>query len=219
LENRSVSSDQPRFNRSHYSKNWKRKMANNQTSLGASANEQWLKQYYFTRAAFSVLWVTAALIFGQQSSAVAAALLIVYPAWDAAANVVDAARSGGLAVNRSQAINVAASSIMTIAVIIALMRSMNWVLAAFGLWAVFAGLLQLGTAVRRWKTSGGQWAMVLGGGQSALAGALFIFQAQMVQEPSISTVAGYAGVGAFYFLVSAVWLSIALSRRSVHPIS
>jgi len=59
----------------------------------------------------------------------------------------------------------------------------------------------------------------LSGGQSSLVGALFIFQAQMPQEPSISTVAGYAGVGAFYFLVSAIWLSIALSRRSTQPIS
>lgn len=194
-------------------------MSNNQTSRAPRGNEQWLKQYYFTRAAFSVLWVAAALTAGRHSFAVAAGLLIIYPAWDAIANVIDAARSGGLAANRSQAINVAASAAMTIAVILALTMNMNWVLGAFGLWAIFSGLLQLGTAVRRWKTNGGQWAMILSGGQSAVAGALFIFQAQMPQEPSISAVAGYAGVGAFYFLVSAVWLSTALSRRSVHPIS
>ncbi|HCV73639.1 MULTISPECIES: DUF308 domain-containing protein [Agrobacterium] len=194
-------------------------MSNNQTSRAPRGNDQWLKQYYFTRAAFSVLWVAAALTAGRHSFAVAAALLIIYPAWDAIANVIDAARSGGLAANRSQAINVAASSVMTIAVILALTMNMNWVLGAFGLWAIFSGLLQLGTAVRRWKTSGGQWAMILSGGQSSLVGALFIFQAQMPQEPSISTVAGYAGVGAFYFLVSAIWLSIALSRRSTQPIS
>ncbi|NSY61715.1 DUF308 domain-containing protein [Agrobacterium tumefaciens] len=194
-------------------------MSNNQTSRAPRGNDQWLKQYYFTRAAFSVLWVAAALTAGRHSFAVAAALLIIYPAWDAIANVIDAARSGGLAANRSQAINVAASSVMTIAVILALTMNMNWVLGAFGLWAIFSGLLQLGTAVRRWRTSGGQWAMILSGGQSSLVGALFIFQAQMPQEPSISTVAGYAGVGAFYFLVSAIWLSIALSRRSTQPIS
>ncbi|AGB73164.1 MULTISPECIES: DUF308 domain-containing protein [Rhizobium] len=190
-------------------------MSNNQTSRVASGNDQWLKQYYFTRAVFSVLWVAAAFTLGQHSFAVAATLLVIYPAWDAVANVVDASRSGGFAVNRSQAINVMASSVMTIVVILALTMSMNWVLGAFGLWAIFSGVLQLGTAVRRWKTSGGQWVMVLSGGQSAVAGALFIFQAQMPQEPSISTVAGYAGVGAFYFLVSAIWLSIALSRRSM----
>lgn len=194
-------------------------MSNNQTSRAPRGNDQWLKQYYFTRAAFSVLWVAAALTAGRHSFAVAAALLIIYPAWDAIANVIDATRSGGLAANRSQAINVAASSVMTIAVILALTMNMNWVLGAFGLWAIFSGLLQLGTAVSRWRTSGGQWAMILSGGQSSLVGALFIFQAQMPQEPSISTVAGYAGVGAFYFLVSAIWLSIALSRRSTQPIS
>ncbi len=194
-------------------------MSNNQTSRAPRGNDQWLKQYYFTRAAFSVLWVAAALTAGRHSFAAAAALLIIYPAWDAIANVIDAARSGGLAANRSQAINVAASSVMTIAVILALTMNMNWVLGAFGLWAIFSGLLQLGTAVSRWRTSGGQWAMILSGGQSSLVGALFIFQAQMPQEPSISTVAGYAGVGAFYFLVSAIWLSIALSRRSTQPIS
>jgi len=194
-------------------------MSHNQTSRAPRGNDQWLKQYYFTRAAFSVLWVAAALTAGRHSFAVAAALLIIYPAWDAIANVIDATRSGGLAANRSQAINVAASSVMTIAVILALTMNMNWVLGAFGLWAIFSGLLQLGTAVRRWRTSGGQWAMILSGGQSSLVGALFIFQAQMPQEPSISTVAGYAGVGAFYFLVSAIWLSIALSRRSTQPIS
>lgn len=190
-------------------------MLKDQNLYAASGNEQWLKQYYFLRAAFSVSWVAAALTVGQHSFAVAAALLIIYPAWDAAANVVDAAKSGGLANNRSQAINGTASSVMTIAVILALTMSMNWVLGAFGLWAIFSGLLQLGTALRRWKTSGGQWAMILSGGQSAVAGALFMFQAQMPQEPSISTVAGYAGVGAFYFLVSAIWLSISLSRRGM----
>ncbi|QKJ94496.1 DUF308 domain-containing protein [Agrobacterium pusense] len=194
-------------------------MSNNQISRAARGNDQWLKQYYFTRAAFSVLWVAAALTAGRHSFAVAAALLIIYPAWDAIANVIDATRSGGLAANRSQAINVAASSVMTIAVILALTMNMNWVLGAFGLWAIFSGLLQLGTAVRRRKTNGGQWAMILSGGQSSVAGALFIFQAQMPQEPSIATVAGYAGVGAFYFLVSAIWLTIALSRRIMHPIS
>lgn len=190
-------------------------MANNQASFAARANEQWLRQYYFARASFSVLWVAAALTVGGQSFGVAAALLIAYPAWDAAANVLDAARNGGLAANRSQAINATTSSIMTIAVIIALTMSMNCVLGAFGLWAIFSGLLQLGTAVRRWKMSGGQWAMVLSGGQSALAGAVFLYQAQTPQEPSIFTVAGYVGFGAFYFLVSAISLSVRLSRRGM----
>ena len=56
--------------------------------------------------------------------------------------------------------------------------------------------------------------MVLSGAQSALAGAFFIFQARMPAEPSIATVVGYAGFGAFYFLVSAVGLTIKARRRT-----
>lgn len=88
------------------------------------------------------------------------------------------------------------------------------VLGIFGAWAILSGLLQLGTAVRRWKRFGAQWAMVLSGGQSALAGGFFIFQAAMPAVPSIANVAGYAAVGALYFLVSAVWLTVGTWRRS-----
>ncbi|MGO7669749.1 DUF308 domain-containing protein [Rhizobium ruizarguesonis] len=188
-------------------------MTTDQTTVASGDREEWLTRYYVTRAAFSAIWVAAALTAGQQSLAVAAGLLILYPAWDAAANLVDAGRSGGLANNRSQAINVAVSAVTTAAVIVALTMSMNWVLGVFGLWAIFSGLLQLGTAVRRWKTDGGQWAMILSGGQSAVAGAFFIAQAQMPAPPSIANIAGYAGLGAFYFLVSAVWRSVTQMRR------
>lgn len=175
---------------------------------------QWLRQYYFLRAAFSVAWVIAAFAIAPSSALIAAALLIAYPAWDAAANYLDALRSGGLNQNRTQGLNVLVSLATTIAVILALQVSMNWVLGIFGAWAILSGLLQLGTAVRRWKRFGAQWAMVLSGGQSALAGGFFIFQATMPAVPSIANVAGYAAVGALYFLVSAVWLTVSTWRRS-----
>lgn len=188
-------------------------MTNVETHIAGDSGDDWLKHYYFSRAVFSILWVAAALTAGRQSFPVAAVLLVIYPAWDAAANYVDAIRNGGLANNRSQAINIGVSSVMTVAVVIALTIGMNWVLGAFGLWAIFSGLSQLGTAVRRWKTRGGQWAMVLSGGQSALAGAIFIAQALKPVEPSIANVAGYAGFGAFYFLVSAIWLTVGRMRQ------
>jgi uncharacterized membrane protein HdeD (DUF308 family) len=175
--------------------------------------EQWLKLYYFTRAAFSVAWVVAAFTVGQSSAVIAGLLLAAYPAWDAAANFLDASRSGGLNQNRTQALNVLVSLATTIAVILALQISMNWVLGVFGAWAILSGLLQLGTAIRRWRSFGAQWAMVLSGGQSALAGGFFIFQATMPQTPSIANVAGYAGVGAIYFLVSAIWLTVSAWRQ------
>ena len=189
-------------------------MTHHQTDLVRDDREQWLKQYYFIRAAFSVAWVVAAFAAAPSSRAIAGALLVLYPAWDAAANFVDALRSGGLAQNRTQALNVVVSLATTIAVLVALQASMNWVLGVFGAWAILSGLLQLGTAIRRWKSFGAQWAMVLSGGQSALAGGFFIFQATTPMSPSIANVAGYAGVGAIYFLVSAVWLTVSDWRRN-----
>ena len=150
---------------------------------------------------------------GQYSPTIAVILLVAYPAWDAAANYLDASRSGGLVQNRTQAINVVVSVATTLAVIAALQTNTSWVLAVFGAWAILSGLLQLGTAVRRWKSYGAQWIMILSGGQSALAGAFFILQSRMPTMPSISTVAGYAAFGAVYFAISAVWLSVSDLRR------
>ncbi|RXT42034.1 DUF308 domain-containing protein [Bradyrhizobium betae] len=188
-------------------------MAHHQLDLVRADRERWLKQYYFIRAAFSVAWVVAAFAVGSSSPAIAGALLVLYPAWDAAANFVDGLRSGGLNQNRTQALNVVVSLATMIAVLVALQTSMNWVLGVFGAWAILSGLLQLATAIRRWKGFGAQWAMVLSGGQSALAGGFFVFQATTPMSPTITTVAGYAAVGALYFLVSAVWLAVSEWRQ------
>jgi uncharacterized membrane protein HdeD (DUF308 family) len=190
-------------------------MAHHQLDLVRADRERWLKFYYFVRAAFSLAWVGAAFAAGPSSPVIAGAVLVLYPAWDAAANFVDGWRSGGLAQNRTQALNVVVSLATTVAVLVTLQMSMNRVLGVFGAWAILSGLLQLGTALRRWRSFGAQWAMVLSGGQSALAGGFFIFQATTPMSPAIANVAGYAAVGALYFLVSAVWLTVSEWRRGV----
>jgi uncharacterized membrane protein HdeD (DUF308 family) len=173
----------------------------------------WLKPYYFSRAAFSIVWVVAAFTVGKNMPGIAAALLLVYPAWDAAANFVDARRHGGLQRNLPQALNMIASAVTAAGVAIALGISMNAVLGVFGVWAVLSGLFQLATGVRRWKYAGAQWAMILSGAQSALAGAFFVKQATASAVPSITVVAPYAAFGAFYFLLSALWLTVSDMRR------
>jgi len=95
-------------------------MAHPHMNLVRDDREQWLKQYYFLRAAFSVAWVAAAFAVASKSPAIAGALLVLYPAWDAAANLVDAMRSGGLARNRTQALNVLVSLVTTVAVLVAM---------------------------------------------------------------------------------------------------
>ncbi|MBP1849960.1 DUF308 domain-containing protein [Rhizobium halophytocola] len=176
------------------------------------SGSHWLQSYYFARAGFSILWILAAVALHGQALATAL-LLVLYPAWDALANLVDARRNGGLKANPSQALNVAVSTTMTLAVIVAVGHSPYAVLAAFGVWAIFSGLLQLYTAVRRWRAYGAQWAMVLSGGQSALAGGFMISRSLAAAMPTILDITPYVGFGAFYFLVSAVWL-VVLSRRA-----
>lgn len=179
----------------------------------APASSQWLRTYYFTRAAVSIGWIGLVVAVGRSSPLAAAVLLVAYPAWDALANALDARRSGGLRASPSQALNLAISLGAALGVGVALMHGMNAVLAVFGAWASLSGLLQLATAVRRWKSAGAQWAMALSGVQSALAGGFFIKMAADAASPAITSLAPYAAFGAFYFLVSALWLTFKAGRE------
>jgi uncharacterized membrane protein HdeD (DUF308 family) len=163
-----------------------------------------LRNYYFVRAAVAAAWVVAAFTVGKASLA-ATALLIAYPAWDAVANLFDISRNGGAARNFPQTLNVAVSGLTAVTVAL-VSANMNDVLGVFGGWAILAGLMQLATGVRRWRSFGAQWTMILSGAQSALAGAFFISRSFGSGVPSIRDVAGYAAFGAFYFAVSALWL-------------
>jgi len=180
----------------------------------ALSSSGWLRTYYFTRAAVSAVWIALALTIGRSNPAIAAVLLVAYPAWDALANYLDAQKSGGLKSNLSQGLNLVVSVITAIAVAVALGISMNAVFVVFGAWATLSGLFQLVTAVRRWKSVGAQWVMILSGAQSALAGVFFILMARGATPPEIAGIAGYAGLGAFYFLLSAIWLTVKMARCS-----
>jgi hypothetical protein len=187
---------------------------NSQTFAQADRDgaSRWLKSYYFTRAAVAAVWCATAFTIGKTSPAVVGPLLVAYPAWDALANFLDAQQSGGLKVNRSQAVNVLISTIAAIAVALALPRGLHVVMAVFGAWAILAGLFQLLTGHGRWKI-GAQWAMILAGAQSALVGAYFIKQAMGAAAVGITDIAPYAAFGALYFLISAFWLTVAKGRR------
>jgi uncharacterized membrane protein HdeD (DUF308 family) len=174
---------------------------------------RWLTTYYLARAVFSIVWVAAAFTVAADTPVLAGVLLVLYPAWDAAANVEDARRNGGLRHNPTQSLNAIVSAATTAAVAIALGMSMYAVLGVFGVWATLSGLFQLGTGLRRWKTVGAQWAMVLSGAQSAVVGGTFLVKANGSVVPGITDVAPYAGFGAFYFLVSALWIVVSDRRR------
>jgi uncharacterized membrane protein HdeD (DUF308 family) len=176
----------------------------------------WLKLYYFTRFAFSAVWVVLAFRVAKNVPSLAAVMLVGYPLWDAAANFVDAQRSGGLTRNKAQLLNFVVSIVTAIAVAVALQKSNDDVLIVFGIWAGFSGVLQLAAAVGRWKTAGAQWAMILSGAQSAVASAFMIKMAYGPELVGIANIAPYAAFGAFYFLVSSVSLVVsdALKKRA-----
>ncbi|MEF2070334.1 DUF308 domain-containing protein [Consotaella aegiceratis] len=180
----------------------------------APSSPSWLRRYYFIRFGVSVAWVAAAFTIGKSAPPTAAILLVAYPAWDAIANYLDARRSGGLVRNKSQMLNLAVSILTTVAVALALAHGWGAVLVVFGVWAALSGLLQLATAVRRWTAYGAQWAMILSGAQSALASGFMIKIAGGPNPLGIVDIAPYAAFGAFYFLVSAIWLTVSEARRA-----
>lgn len=184
------------------------------TLLSAKAQNQWLHSYYYIRAAGSLVWITLAVLIGKNNPATGAVLLVLYPAWDAIANYLDASRSGGLSFNPPQKFNFIVSLLVAAAIIWALSISMNATIKVFGLWAIFSGVLQLSASVRRWKQANGQWAMILSGAQSALAGVFMFKQASSNMALDVTTVVPYAAFGVFYFLISAITLTIKKSRRN-----
>jgi uncharacterized membrane protein HdeD (DUF308 family) len=187
-----------------------------QSAGRADGVSHWLKRYYFGRFLFSAIWVVFAITVASHARPLAAAMLVGYPAWDAIANFVDAQRSGRLGRNQAQLLNFVVSIITAFAVAIALGHGMNKVLFVFGVWAGFSGILQLAAAVGRWKTIGAQWAMILSGAQSALAAAFMIRMAGGTEPVGIANIAPYAAFGAFYFLVSAVSLTVSDARKAAH---
>lgn len=175
-----------------------------------------LKRYYFLRAGVSVAWILAAVVVGTSNPLLGGVLLVAYPAWDALANGLDARANGGFAANPPQTFNLVVSLLVACAVLFALQADPRRVLTVFGVWAAFSGILQLVAGVRRWRSVGGQWPMVLSGAQSVLAGVFMITRSLQAggHPPAPIEIAPYAGFGAFYFLVAAIALTVKGRKRA-----
>jgi len=166
-----------------------------------------LRRLYFTRTTFSVIWVILVALFAKTSMEIATILLIIYPAWDVVGTFFDIhANQNNLSKKTPQYVNIAISSITTVAVGIALQHGVPDALIVFGIWAIGTGLIQLILGLRRRKLLGGQWPMIISGGQSVIGGTSFII---LAHDPTkgITSLAGYAAFGAFYYLLAAIRLS------------
>ncbi|MFS7878293.1 hypothetical protein ACEYXF_33865 [Streptomyces asiaticus] len=184
------------------------------TTTTATTTPSGLRSLYLIRIAFSLIWValvlttSASLVSTDRPTVIAAVLLIVYPLWDVIATLLERRMAGtGSATNRVSSINMALGLATTAGMIIAVFSTVGRALLVFGVWALLAGAVQLIVAIRRRRIVGGQWPMIISGGQSVLAGAT-VAATSASATSSLSTVAGYSAFGAFWFLVSAVALSI-----------
>lgn len=175
-------------------------------TLTKSQTANSLRNLYFTRAAFSIVWITLVSIFANSSPSIAAVLLVIYPVWDVIGTFLDIRANRGAASFAPQYTNAAISIITAIAVAFALTKDVPSAIIVFGIWACLTGAIQLFLGLKRRKELGGQWPMIISGGQSFLAGISIIVLAHD-PEHGIASLALYSAFGAFYYLLAAIRLT------------
>ncbi|MFE2844006.1 DUF308 domain-containing protein [Streptomyces scopuliridis] len=185
------------------------------TSTTTTTTPSGLRSLYLIRVAFSLIWValvfttSASLVSTDKPTVIATVLLVIYPLWDVIATLLERhmAGTGSGSTNRVTTVNIALGLATTIGMITAVFSTIGTALLVFGIWALLSGAIQLVVAIRRRRTVGAQWPMIISGGLSVLAGANFATTSAAATS-SLSTVAGYSAFGAFWFLVSVIALSI-----------
>lgn len=163
-----------------------------------------LRRLYFVRFGFAIVWAGLVASTASSLTALSGALLVIYPLFDLAAAVVDSRSSGSARPRGPLYLNMALSLLTTVGLAVAVFSGIPAVLRVWGGWAITAGAVQLVLAIQRYRL-GGQWAMILSGGISTLAGAGFAAMASR-SDPSLTNLAGYAALGGIFFLVSAIRL-------------
>jgi uncharacterized membrane protein HdeD (DUF308 family) len=173
-----------------------------------------MRNLYFTRTFFQLLWAALVMSTATANSQSAAMLLILYPLWDLACTLYDFKTSSQAGAARtSQIINACLGVAAAIGIAITVFHNAAYAVAVFGGWAFGAGLLQLLVGFIRRRQLGGQWAMILSGAQSSVAGIAFVL-GSLSGKFHIRDLGGYAVFGAFYFLVSGLLLSRKLLRMT-----
>jgi len=174
-----------------------------------------LRKLYFIRFVFAIVWVGvmfATAAKATEPNALLTVLLIVYPLFDAGAVLWQLrADPDKERAKVAEWFNVVVSVGIAIALGVSSSIAIPAALAVWGVWAIVAGAPQLVAAIRN-RRNGGQIAQMLSGGISLFAGAGFLSQG-LQGSGMISGAAGYAGLGALFFLVSAVLLSVKLKRQ------
>ena len=164
-----------------------------------------LRRLYLVRFGFAIVWAVLLVVTGPELGPARITLLVLYPLFDVAAAVVDARSSRSTSPTRGLYLNMTISVLAAVGLALAVTSGVPAILRVWGVWAIVSGLIQLFVAFNR-RALGGQWPMMLSGGISTIAGTSFILQAGL-PNASLVNVAGYATLGALFFLVSALRLN------------
>ena len=164
-----------------------------------------LRNLYYVRFGFAVSWAVLVMLTASTLNPVSIALLVIYPLFDLAAAVIDFRSSGATRARAPLYLNMALSLLTAIGLAVAVTSGIPSVLRVWGAWAITAGIAQLIVAILRYRL-GGQWAMILSGGISTIAGTSFILMAAGAKA-SVTGIAGYAILGGVFFLISAIRLA------------
>lgn len=171
-----------------------------------------LRKLYFVRFAFAIVWAVALFVLGGSGGALLTVLLVVYPLVDAAAVLWQVRSEGPSRSSRvPEVINIVVSVIAAITLGYVSTVSIPAVLLVWGLWAVFAGAVQLAAALLR-RSLGGQVPQIISGAISILAG--IGFAVSSANAASATEIGGYAAFGGILFLISAIRLTALLRRAS-----
>ncbi|MEU8222352.1 hypothetical protein [Kribbella sp. NPDC048915] len=182
------------------------------TAPDAVSGTKALRTLYFVRFGFAIVWAILTMLIGTSINPGTVVLLLIYPLFDVAAAIIDFRTSGASRPKSPLYVNMVLSLAATVGLAIAAASGIPAVLRVWGAWAITAGLVQLIVAILRYRL-GGQWAMILSGGISVLAGGSFIAMAGG-DKSSLTNVAGYAILGGIFFLISAIRLSRITSKAA-----
>jgi len=163
-----------------------------------------LRRLYFVRFGFALIWAGLLFTSASKLGPISVTLLVLYPLFDVVAALIDVRSSRATKPALGLYVNITISGLAGIGLAVAAASGIPAVLRVWGAWAVVSGLTQLIVGVSR-RTLGGQWAMIISGAISTIAGTSFVLQAAQ-PNASLVTLAGYAALGGLFFLVSAVRL-------------
>jgi len=175
-----------------------------------------LRVLYLSRVVFVGAWVLLADTLASSSQddnnarILVGVLLVAYPVSDVLATVFE------IRANRSMTMlphyaNFAAGVLASAGLLVTAFTSVPAAMSIFGVWAILSGAAQIAVGAIRRQRFRGQWPMIISG-IGSLGGAAYIGWTGTAGS-ALGLLAEYAEGGAFFYLLTSLWLFFAPPRR------